>query len=181
MGKSTISMAIFNSYVSLPEGTKQGLRNNTNNNVNHECATSASAWCFCFFRKKITPNESISRWYLTSPESLFLMFQNMLNLLNGDIKHRRTAMKKRKKWEENIHRNPISIMPSNIRTLLPHIPTKCYVFPNFFPIFCWYGVYACEIRKRKHQNLGWFFNPMNTLWWTNIAIENGYRNSGFSH
>ena len=23
--------------------------------------------------------------------------------------------------------------------------------------------------------------PMYTLWWTNIAIENGHRNSGFSH
>ena len=27
----------------------------------------------------------------------------------------------------------------------------------------------------------WFHLPYITLWWTNIAIENGHRNSGFSH
>ena len=34
MGKSTISMAIFNSYVSLPEGTNNGHNNNNNMNGN---------------------------------------------------------------------------------------------------------------------------------------------------
>jgi hypothetical protein len=33
MGKSTISMAIFNSYVILPEGTNN-INNNNNNNMN---------------------------------------------------------------------------------------------------------------------------------------------------
>ena len=30
-----------------------------------------------------------------------------------------------------------------------------------------------------HQSVHW--EQLGTLWWTNIAIENGHRNSGFSH
>ena len=32
-----------------------------------------------------------------------------------------------------------------------------------------------------HFILIWCFSKLGTLWWTNIAIENGHRNSGFSH
>jgi hypothetical protein len=36
---------------------------------------------------------------------------------------------------------------------------------------------GCMLNRAQMGPWGLFF----TLWWTNIAMENGYRNSGFSH
>ena len=54
--------------------------------------------------------------------------------------------------------------------------------PHHLPQPGLFGVWA---RAWELQRSDWFFEASNmmlsTLWWTNIAIENGHRNSGFSH
>ena len=48
-------------------------------------------------------------------------------------------------------------------------------FPTGFVVFS-----LCTIGHSKDQKGRFFEIKYSTLWWTNIAIENGHRNSGFS-
>ena len=59
--------------------------------------------------------------------------------------------------------------------------------PRYVLVMCWFrgSKYSEDLWKNpklwQREMFGELFDGSPTLWWTNIAIENGHRNSGFSH
>ena len=82
-------------------------------------------------------------------------------------------------------KSPIELPFSQLSTLVfPYLPYLRAVIFQPRPVSKRPAM-TCDDRRMESSHLRKFreskVNPGLTLWWTNIAMENGHRNSGFSH
>ena len=174
MGKSTISMAIFHCYVSSPEGIQmitsylQGFPRPTHCGSHLRSQISFCAGvCDGALLKR--PTAAVSEVDPTVENWPNFPFKSCLSGQQKDPE---------KPWCHYINITFNSCDNCNTHAFLHELLIGIGCFRHIRCIIC--KIWGSSSQKWSARK-NWRPTKWDTLWWTNIAMENGHRNSGFSH